>query len=164
MRIAVIGAGVSGIAAAKTLGRFGHQVVIFERSTSPCGVWASTYPGVRLQSSRDEYRYSDFDWPQKPDVNPTAEQVRDYLTAAIAPFGLALRLSHEVAAMTETADGWLLKLNTPDGSREEAFGFVVISTGHHTKDRAEPASGSGAKSCATTKCVISNASATGAWR
>ena len=138
MRIAVIGAGVSGIAAAKTLGRFGHQVVIFERSLSPCGVWASTYPGVRLQSSREEYRYSDFDWPQKPDVNPTAEQVRDYLTAAIAHFGLDLRLSHEVAAMTETADGWLLKLNTPDGVREEEFGFVVISTGHHTKDRAEP--------------------------
>ena len=60
------------------------------------------------------------------------------MTAAIAHFGLDLRLAHEVASMTETTDGWLLKVNTPDGVREEAFGFVVISTGHHTRDRAEP--------------------------
>jgi 3-isopropylmalate dehydrogenase len=39
LKIAVIGSGVSGIAAAKTMMRFGHQVVIFEKSETIGGVY-----------------------------------------------------------------------------------------------------------------------------
>ena len=137
MRIAVIGSGVSGIAAAKTLARFGHSVIVFERSGAVGGVWAKTYPGVSLQSTWLEYRYSDFDWPVKPDINPTAEQVRAYIEAAVRHFALDVKLNHPVTAMAETETGWRLSFDTPDGPREDAFDYVVIGTGHHTKDRAE---------------------------
>ena len=60
MRIAVIGAGISGIAAAKTLMKFGHQPVLFERSAEIGGVWALAYPQVRLQNIGDHYRFTDF--------------------------------------------------------------------------------------------------------
>lgn len=137
MRIAVIGSGVSGISAAKTLARFGHSVTVFERSNAVGGVWAKTYPGVSLQSTWLEYRFSDFDWPVRPDVNPTAEQVRAYIEAAVKHFGLDVKLNHPVTAMAETGAGWRLSFNTPAGPLEESFDFVVIATGHHTKDRAE---------------------------
>lgn len=137
MRIAVIGSGVSGIAAAKTLARFGHSVTVFERSGAVGGVWAKTYPGVSLQSTWLEYRYSDFDWPVKPEINPTAEQVRAYIGAAVKHFGLDVRLNHPVREMKEADSGWRLTFDTPTGPREEPFDFVVVATGHHTKDRAE---------------------------
>ena len=57
MKIAVIGSGVSGIAAAKTLMRFGHQVVIFEKSEKIGGVWATAYPGVTLVAERNTARW-----------------------------------------------------------------------------------------------------------
>jgi cation diffusion facilitator CzcD-associated flavoprotein CzcO len=38
-RIAVVGAGVSGIATAKHLEAAGLDVVVFERSSKPGGIW-----------------------------------------------------------------------------------------------------------------------------
>ncbi|NJK57937.1 MAG: NAD(P)-binding protein [Pleurocapsa sp. SU_5_0] len=43
-RIAVIGAGISGIAAANVLKKQGYEAVIFKKSTVIGGVWAVAYP------------------------------------------------------------------------------------------------------------------------
>ena len=67
----------------------------------------------------------------------TATQVRDYLQAAIAHFAIDIRLSHRVEAMKELGTGWTLELSGPDGPLSEQCDFVVIATGHHTKDRAQ---------------------------
>src|SRR4051812_19238152 len=44
MRIAIIGSGISGIAAARTLQRIGVEAVVFERAGAIGGVWALAYP------------------------------------------------------------------------------------------------------------------------
>ena len=75
MRIAVIGGGIAGIAAGRTLARFGHQTTVYERSASPGGVWTVAYPEVRLQNVASHYRLADFPWPFEPDLHPTAEQI-----------------------------------------------------------------------------------------
>ncbi|MEM7711308.1 MAG: FAD-dependent oxidoreductase, partial [Pseudomonadota bacterium] len=41
-RVAVIGAGMAGLVAAKELREEGHEVVVFERTSGPGGVWASS--------------------------------------------------------------------------------------------------------------------------
>ena len=64
MRIAIIGAGISGIAAANILKKSGHDVVVFEKSTDVGGVWAVAYPEVSLQNTGLQYRLSDFPWPR----------------------------------------------------------------------------------------------------
>ncbi len=48
-RICVIGAGVSGLVAAKVLRGYGHDVHVVERAGGLGGVWhpARSYPGVR---------------------------------------------------------------------------------------------------------------------
>lgn len=132
MRVAVIGGGISGIAAARTLARFGHETIVFERSASPGGVWTVAYPEVRLQNVASHYRLSDFPWPFEPDLHPTADQILRYLRAAIEQLRIDVRTRHEVVAMHEEQGGWRVELRTPDGERSERFEHVVVATGHFT--------------------------------
>ena len=99
--IAIIGSGISGIAAAAVLQREGHAVTLYERESEPGGVWARTYPGVTLQNIAPHYHISDFPWPFAPDLHPTAAQIRRYLHAAIEHFGLAPQCGCEIVELVE---------------------------------------------------------------
>jgi dimethylaniline monooxygenase (N-oxide forming) len=142
MRIAVVGGGVSGIAAARVLIRFGHEVVVHERSARPGGVWTVAYPEVRLQNTGLHYRIGDLPWPFAPDLHPTADQILRYLDAAVERFGIDLRRRHEVLAAREVPaaagqpDGWELEVKGPGGSARERFDFVVAAAGHFTGEQA----------------------------
>lgn len=132
MRIAVIGGGISGVAAARVLLARGHDVVVYERGESPGGVWSVCYPGIRLQNIAEHYRLADFPWPFAPDLHPTREQILAYLRAAIAHHGIDLRAHHEVTAATPLADGWTLELRAAGEPARERFDVVVVATGHYT--------------------------------
>jgi cation diffusion facilitator CzcD-associated flavoprotein CzcO len=137
LRIAVIGAGISGIAAAKTLMKFGHEPVLFERSAEIGGVWALAYPQVRLQNIGDHYRFTDFDWPFAHDQHPTADQVMRYIKAAVEHYRLDVRRNHNVVALTEASDGWTVELDTPEGHTSERFDYVIVAAGHYTHEKPE---------------------------
>ena len=137
MRIVIVGAGVSGLVSARVLMRFGHDVVVMERSSAIGGVWARTYPEVRLQNVAEHYRFSDFPWPFEPDLHPTADQVRRYLQAAVDRFGIDVRLQHEVVAVHEEPDGWSVEHRSPGGTHTERFDFAIIAVGNYTQDRSE---------------------------
>ena len=91
-RVAVIGAGVSGIAYAHVWKKCGYDVTVFEASAQCGGQWTQTYPGVSLQNVASQYRFSDLPWPFTPDRHPTGEQVLRYLQAAVQAFALDVRL------------------------------------------------------------------------
>jgi dimethylaniline monooxygenase (N-oxide forming) len=137
MRIAIIGSGISGIAAGRILARSGHEVVVFERSGSIGGVWALAYPQVRLQNIAEHYQFADFPWPFPPDLHPTGEQIRRYLQAAVERFQLDVRLRHEVIELREEPDGWTARLRAPDGERAERFDHVVVAVGHYSQEKPE---------------------------
>ena len=46
-RVAVIGAGVAGCAAAGALRDYGIDFVVFEKNSGPGGLWADNYPGAK---------------------------------------------------------------------------------------------------------------------
>ena len=81
-QVCVIGAGVSGLAAAKAFAARGHQVTIVERSGDLGGVWepARSYPEVQTQSPKDLYRYTDKAMPDSYPEWPKGPQVHAYLT------------------------------------------------------------------------------------
>ena len=106
MRIAIIGAGISGIAAAQSLRKTGHDVQVYEKSDRIGGVWALGYPDVRLQNTRDQYRLMDVPWSTLPDLHPTSAQVQQHLNEAIDTLGLPIELDHEVTRLEETNSGW----------------------------------------------------------
>jgi dimethylaniline monooxygenase (N-oxide forming) len=136
MRIAIIGSGMSGIAAGKTLMRFGHEVVLFERSAMVGGVWAQAYPEVRLQNIAEHYRFTDFDWPFPHDEQPPATEVLRYINAAINHYGLEVRTSHEIVGMEQRPDGWTLDMRTAGGEAHETFDYVIVAAGHYTHEKA----------------------------
>ncbi|GAB1540988.1 NAD(P)/FAD-dependent oxidoreductase [Scytonema sp. NUACC21] len=137
-RIAVIGAGISGIAAAHVLKKNGYETVVFERSTEIGGVWTEAYPKVRLQNISSQYHISDFPWPFTPDFNPTALQVVQYLRAAVNTFQIDVRLKHEVFALEEQEDGWRVRFQNNDGCHEETFEYVLVAVGHYTQKKHRP--------------------------
>ncbi|MCK0116248.1 NAD(P)/FAD-dependent oxidoreductase [Isoptericola sp. S6320L] len=114
MKIAVVGAGFAGLASAKVLTEFGHQVVVFDKTPDVGGVWSATrrYTGLYTQNNKGSYSFSDLPMPKHYPEWPSGEQVQAYLEQYVEKHGLsdALRLSTEVvrAELTDTEDGWLV--------------------------------------------------------
>jgi cation diffusion facilitator CzcD-associated flavoprotein CzcO len=136
-KVCVIGAGVSGLAAAKAFAERGHQVTIIERSGDLGGVWepARSYPEVQTQSPKDLYRYTDKAMPDSYPEWPKGPQVHAYLTAYAKDHDLLgkMRFNRTVVRMErrpDSAPGWRLELRGPDGATGlEDFDFVAVCTG-----------------------------------
>ena len=94
--------------------RFGHDCTVCDKAEKIGGIWALAYPEVRLQNSREQYTFIDSPWPKQPDQHPTAAQILNYLAAAVAHYGIDVRLSHAVTAMTEAPNGWTLNVTSSD--------------------------------------------------
>lgn len=126
--IAIIGAGVSGIAAANIWQKCGYSVIIYEASTKIGGQWNVSYPGVRLQNTAPQYQFADFPWPFKTDRHPTGENVLKYLNSAVSKFNIQVKLAHKVTKMDTSSIGWKL---TFENGLEANFSYVVIATGQY---------------------------------
>jgi cation diffusion facilitator CzcD-associated flavoprotein CzcO len=137
-RIAVVGAGISGIAAASVLKKNGFVPVLFEKHEKIGGVWATAYPDVHLQNIYTQYHLSDFDWSFKPDLHPTGEQVMRYLTEAVQHLRLDVRLEHEVLGMKEEPNGWRLQYRNKEGIHEEQFAYFLLAAGQYTDGKNTP--------------------------
>ncbi|MGV7218194.1 flavin-containing monooxygenase [Bradyrhizobium sp. UFLA05-112] len=141
--VCVIGAGVSGLAAAKAFSTRGHKVTIVERSADLGGVWepARSYPEVQTQSPKDLYRYTDRAMPEAYPEWPTGQQVHAYLNDYAKSYGLErmLRLNTKVENMQRRADGkpgWTLALSDKAGATtKEDFDFVAVCTGQFNEPR-----------------------------
>src|SRR4051812_15692410 len=135
--VCIIGAGVSGLAAAKAFAARGHDITIVERSGDLGGVWepSRSYPEVQTQSPKDLYRYTDKAMPDSYPEWPKGPQVHAYLTEYAKDNDLlgAIRFHTAVAQMNrrpDSAPGWRLDLRGPDGSTSsEDFDFVAVCTG-----------------------------------
>lgn len=80
-KVGIIGAGVSGIAAAKHLVR--HSPIVLEASDSIGGVWRHcSYNSTKLQSHRQDYEFSDFPWNDRDNPEyPSHHEILDYLNS-----------------------------------------------------------------------------------
>lgn len=127
-KIAIIGAGVSGISAANVWQKCGYSVTIFEASENIGGQWNQTYPGVSLQNTAPQYQFAEFPWPFKIDRHPTGDDVLKYLHAAVKEFDLDIKTGYKVSQMVKNDMGW--KLTFANG-KENNFAYVMIATGQY---------------------------------
>ncbi|MEP1932809.1 MAG: NAD(P)/FAD-dependent oxidoreductase [Roseibium sp.] len=134
--VAVIGGGVSGLAAAKAFDERGHRVIGFERSHDFGGVWelSRSYPDVQTQSPKDLYRYTDLPMPDDYPEWPKGPQVNAYLHAYADKHKLArlYQLNINVVSMDRRQDGapgWVLTLEAAGKTWKQDFDFVAVCTG-----------------------------------
>lgn len=134
--VAVIGGGVSGLAAAKAFDAQGHRVLGYERSHDFGGVWelSRSYPDVQTQSPKDLYCYTDHPMPAENPEWPKGPQVHAYLHsyAAKHKLGRLFHLNTNVVSMDRRADGrpgWDLTLESAGRERSQDVDFVAICTG-----------------------------------
>ncbi|GID29447.1 flavin-containing monooxygenase [Paractinoplanes brasiliensis] len=129
MRVGIIGAGVAGLATAKTLLQAGHEVVVFDPAPDVGGVWSRTrrYPGLTTQSARSTYGFSDYPMPRDFPEWPSGEQVQSWLESYAHEFKIEphLRLGVRVLSATRTAGGWTLACS--DGSSCDVARVVVAN-------------------------------------
>ena len=135
-KVAVIGGGVSGLAAAKAFKERGHDVHGIERSHDFGGVWelSRSYPDVQTQSPKDLYRFSDHPMPAEYPEWPKGPQVHAYLHSYAQKHDLKdnFRINTNVRSMDRRANGqpgWTLTLEAGGETTTEDFDFVAVCTG-----------------------------------
>ena len=84
LEVAVIGAGTSGLVAARQLIHAGLHPTIFEASNAIGGAWNSKgtgkmWNGLHTNLSKYTCRFSDFPWPDGTSMFPSVDEMHDYL-------------------------------------------------------------------------------------
>lgn len=133
---AVIGAGPSGLAAARALQARGIAVDGYEASHGVGGLWdisnprSTMYESAHLISSRTTTEFRDF--PMRSDVDyPGHAVLLEYFRQYAAHFGLAdlFRFDTRVTHLEPRDGGWDLTSAGPDGEETRWYPGVVLANG-----------------------------------
>ena len=147
MKVCVIGAGSSGIAAAKALHQRGFDFDCFEKSDRVGGNWvfknrngmSSAYRSLHINTSRRRMEYSDFPMPASYPDFPHHTHIAAYFDAYVDHFGFRERITFEtgVERAAPAGGGWEVTL---DDGRTLAYDALIVANGHHWDARwPEPA-------------------------
>jgi thioredoxin reductase len=141
-RVCVIGAGPSGITAAKNLLDEGHQVTVFDLGTEVGGNWvfnentghSSVFETTHIISSRTLSEYADFpmpaDYPDYPSHRHLARYFQDY--ASHFKLYPHIRFNTLVESCILKDEGQWLVSTVSDGIHaEQDFDALAVCNGHH---------------------------------
>jgi cation diffusion facilitator CzcD-associated flavoprotein CzcO len=144
----VIGAGSSGIAAAKALHERGIPFDCFEKSDRVGGNWvfgnvngmSSAYRSLHINTSRERMEYSDYPMPTSYPDFPHHTHIARYFDDYVDHFGLRDQIVFQTGVEHASRDPegvWNVRLETGETRRYDA---LLVANGHHWNPRwPEPA-------------------------
>ncbi|KAK1305327.1 Flavin-containing monooxygenase FMO GS-OX5 [Acorus calamus] len=162
LKVAVIGAGVAGLTAARSLLSEGHHVTVFEKSRHVGGTWVydervesdptgldparsrvhgSLYHSLRTNLPRPLMGFSDYPFPDGPPSGafPSHDEVLSFIKGFALDFGLLewVRFGSEVVSVGPgpRADEWVVEALEAAEKKVvvEAFEAVVVCNGHYSE-------------------------------
>ena len=137
-KVAVIGAGVSGLAVLKALREHGIAAECFERGSEVGGLWryendnglSAAYASLRTNVSRERMQYPSFPMPSSYGEFPHHTELAAYLGDYADAFELRelIRFRVTVERLVPDPDGrWCVQLDNGSRRRYEA---VIVAVGH----------------------------------
>ena len=141
-RVCVIGAGSSGLAAAKALYLARVPFDCFEMGSAIGGNWlfdnpngqSACYETLEINTSCPRMAFSDF--PMPADYPPYArhDQVQTYFEAYVDHFGFRHTITFDTRVTRVEPDptgGWLVTTDGPVGTHTRSYDAVMVANGHH---------------------------------
>ncbi|MFA5951021.1 MAG: NAD(P)-binding domain-containing protein [Hyphomicrobium sp.] len=134
LRVAVIGAGASGIGVARTLRRAGVDFEIIEATSRMGGNWqpdgpsSKMYETAHLISSKRNTQFADYPMPKEYPAYPRHDRFYAYLNdlAQASDLRSSIRFDSVVTEMRPDGSGWRLVFEAGDDAR---YDFVVVCNG-----------------------------------
>ena len=123
--VVVVGAGQSGLAAARALHELGIPAVILEASERPAGSWPRYYDSLRLFSPAAYSSMPGMPFPGAPDRYPGRDEVADYLERYASWLGVEIQASTRVQTIRQEGRHFIVV--TADGRALRASGIVAAS-------------------------------------
>src|ERR1700722_19767960 len=139
LNVAIIGAGPSGLIAAKAAKDNGLTPTIFDKSSSLGGLWrpesGSTWNNMRTNISHYCCMFSDLAHSKPCDDFPNQQQVFEYLKQYVQVYKLNpfLRLKTEVLNVSKVGDQWEVESIENGQKKKEKFDYVIIASGFFSK-------------------------------
>ncbi|MEV8531581.1 NAD(P)-binding domain-containing protein [Streptomyces sp. NPDC051211] len=144
--VCVIGAGLSGLAAAHALSSRGIDFVCLEKAPDVGGIWRQpgagergpAYLSLHLNTAKQLTGYADFPMPSELPLYPGHGDVAAYLQSFAEWAGLLPRVELRTEVVSVRQDGcdgaWTVVSRDARGVvAERRFGQVIVATGHNTE-------------------------------
>jgi putative flavoprotein involved in K+ transport len=131
--VVVIGAGQSGLAAARALQARGISPVVLEAGDRAAGSWPCYYDSLKAFSPAGFNAMPGMPFPGAPDRYPARDEVADYLDKYAAALGVEIRTGTRVATVGKE-DGEFVVV-AADGRHLRAAGIVAASGSFSTPYR-----------------------------
>jgi len=146
-KVCIVGAGSSGITAAKTLHERGIDFDCFERGSAIGGNWryqndnglSAAYSSLHINTSKEKMAYSDFPMPSSYPDYPHHSQIVSYFETYVDHFGFRDKIRFKTTVeKIEKADAeghpgaWRVTL---EGGESHLYKAVLVANGHHWAKR-----------------------------
>ena len=144
-RVCIIGAGASGIVAARTMSQRGIPFDCFEKGSGIGGLWrynndngmSATYKSLHINSSRKLMAFSGFPMPVSYPDFPHHSHILEYYESFVDHYGLRqhIQFNTTVESVEPVENGHVVTFTRNGVTESRHYDNVLVANGHHWSPR-----------------------------